>query len=163
MGSQKEFENRIIGWKKRINVRVPNLSLDADYETLWILSAVSCQAPLHLYFWFTLWHQVVKANHTISTIVRVTDLKPGTFGFHYMYWVFLYTHVYYGEDLGDLVREYLYCLSSTMLEMVWHKMGIIPVGLHPHVFILCLPDVNAHDQTSQAFSLHTCIFQTVED
>jgi len=45
-------------------------------------------------------------------------------------------------------------------------MGIIPVGLHPHVFILCLPDVNAHDQTSQAFPpqhLHTASDQRLEE
>jgi len=141
------------------------LSLDTD-ETLWILSAVCCQAPLHLYFRFTLWRQVVKANHTISTKVRVTDLEPhlgGTFGFHCMYWMFPCTHVDYGEDLGDLVRQHLDCLSSTMPEMVWHEVGTIPVGHCPHVFIFCLPDITTHDQTSQIFSLHTCILQIIKD
>jgi len=117
-----------------------NLSLDTD-ETLWILSAVCCQAPLHLYFRFTLWHQVVKANQTISTKVRVTDLEPhlgGTFRFHCMYWVFPYTHVYYGEDMGDLVRQHLYCLSSTMPEMKWElfKWGTAPTCLSSVYLIL---------------------------
>ena len=146
-----------------------NLSLDTDYETLWILSAVCCQAPLHLYFQFTLWHQVVKANHTISTKVRVTDLEPhlgGTFRFHCMYWVFPCTHVDYGEDLGDLVRQRLYCLSSTMPEMVWHEVGTIPVGHCPHMFIFCLPDITAHDQTSQIWifvGLKKCLKASLEN
>jgi len=39
------------------------------------------------------------------------------------------------------------------------KWELLPSGSTPRVFTLCLPDIAAHDQISQAFPLRICILQ----
>ena len=56
-------------------------------------------------------------------------------------------------------------LLFTTPEMVRRKIGIATVstvGYHPCVSTLCLSNVTAHDQISQAFPLCICILQILE-